>query len=82
MPGSAGGILRGDLLIRPDGGYRLAWERVYFTESRLEIEGGTVRFGHSGRWTGRLVLVDEPGAEYLRFILDTGALWAEFQRAP
>jgi hypothetical protein len=82
VPGASGTIFRGDLLIRSDGGYRLAWERAYFTESRLALEGGSLRFGHSGSWTGRVVLVEERGAEYLRFVLDTGALWAEFQRAP
>jgi hypothetical protein len=82
VPGPSGGIFRGDLLIRPDGGYRLAWDRGYFTESRLTLERGTLRFGHSGGWTGRVVLVEERGAEYLWFLLDTGTLWAEFQRAP
>jgi hypothetical protein len=48
VPGASGTIFRGDVLIRPDGSYRLAWERGYSTEGRLTLEGTTVRFGHSG----------------------------------
>jgi hypothetical protein len=81
--GAEGTFFRANLLIRPDGQYRLAWERARFSESRLVLEGGTVRFGHgSGSWMGKLTLVEERGAEYLRFVLDSGDLWMEFERAP
>jgi hypothetical protein len=80
VPGASGNLFRGDLQIRPDGSYQLAWERAYFTESRLRLDGGTLRFGQSGSWTGRVILVEDGGAEYLRFLLDTGTQWAEFQR--
>jgi hypothetical protein len=82
-PGSSGGLFRGNFLIRPNGRYRLVWEGAYFTEGNLTLENGIVRFGNrSTTWTGKLTLVEVRGAEHLRFVLDSGALWMELERVP
>jgi hypothetical protein len=81
--GSSGGFFRGNFLIRPNGRYRLAGQGAYFTEGHLTLEGGIVRFGNrSSSWTGKLTLVEARGAEYLRFVLDSGVLWMELERGP
>jgi hypothetical protein len=79
---AAGGEdVRVSLLVQVDGQYRMILERRQVYYGRLMRDGEGLRFRHStGNWVGSVTLREEPGVEYLRFVLDTGALWIQFER--
>lgn len=79
---AAGGRdFRVNLLVQIDGQYRMIIERSHVYYGRLIRDADGLRFRHgTDNWAGTVTLLEEPGVEYLRFVVDTGALWIQFER--
>jgi hypothetical protein len=78
---AGGGEFRVNLLVQVDGQYRMIIERSHVYYGRLIRDGSGLRFRHgTDNWAGTVTLLEEPGLEYLRFVVDSGALWMQFER--
>jgi hypothetical protein len=78
---AGGGELRVNLLVQVDGQYRMIIERSHVYYGRLSRDRSGLRFRHgTDNWAGTVTLLEEPGVEYLRFVVDSGALWIQFER--
>jgi hypothetical protein len=80
---TSGSALRATLVIQPNGSYLLTVEQNAAFPGQLTPLNGVLRYGEgtTGRWKGRVALVEDRGKEYLRFVHDTGELWTEYERA-
>jgi hypothetical protein len=71
---------RARLLIREDGTWTASVEQNHAVYGAMRMIDGVLRWGHGGRWYGRVLLVEHGGREYLRIVGDDGTVWSEFER--